>query len=59
MSDTHESEPDDSDQRPALLARVRPIAIFAFGAIVVGAIFSLAATGLSVAVEIWQRARGH
>ncbi len=56
---SHDSELDEADQPPAMLGRMRPIAKFVFGAIVIGTIFSLAVYGVSVAVEIWQRARGH
>jgi hypothetical protein len=59
VSDAHEAEPDDAEQQPALLGRIRPIAKFIFGAIVIGTIFSLAAAGLNVAMEIWQRAGSH
>jgi hypothetical protein len=56
MSDAHETEPNDPDEQPALLQRIRPIARFVFGAIVISTIFALVAAGLNVAVEIWQRA---
>jgi hypothetical protein len=58
MSDPRDASPDDSDNGPALLTRIRPIAAFVFGAIAIGTIFSIAYTGLSVAMEIWQRMHG-
>ena len=63
MSDAHKAgadntEPDNADQQPALLGRIRPMARVVFGILVIGTIFSLVAAGLDVALEIWRRAGG-
>ena len=63
MSDAHEAEPENAepenvDQQPALLGRIRPMARLVFGVVVIGTIFSLVAAGLDVAMEIWRRASG-
>jgi hypothetical protein len=63
MSDAHKAgadnaEPDNADQQPALLGRIRPMARVVFGVLVIGTIFSLVAAGLDVALEIWRRAGG-
>jgi hypothetical protein len=58
MSDAHEAEPDNDDEQPALLGRIRPMARVVFGVLVIGTIFSLVAAGLDVALEIWRRAGG-
>jgi hypothetical protein len=56
MSEPHETEPDDSDQQPLLLSRIRPVAVVAFGVLVVWMIFSRA--GIGIAGEIWRWLQG-
>jgi hypothetical protein len=56
MSEPHETEPDDSSQGPLLLSRIRPVAVVAFGVLVVWMIFSRA--GIGIAGEIWRWLQG-
>jgi hypothetical protein len=58
MSEPHETEPDDGSQGPLLLSRIRPVAVVAFGALVVWMILTWAYGGLAIAWEIWQRMQG-
>ena len=58
MSEPHETEPDDSDKAPLLLSRIRPVAVVAFGVLVVWMILPWAYGGFGIAWEIWQRMQG-
>jgi hypothetical protein len=55
MTDLPAYQPDEADERPALLKRIRPIAKVVFGVIVLSTIVSLAYALWDIADDVWNR----
>jgi hypothetical protein len=56
MSEISASQPDEVDDQPAMLGRIRPIAIIFFGAWAVGMILTIAYTLVDAVRDMWHLA---